>query len=50
MNQKKEYNKTKLTMSVLALGGGHSFGNLIINSIRTVANDVHGGVVPNSSY
>jgi hypothetical protein len=35
-------------MPVLALGGDHSFGNLIINSIRTVANDVRGGVVPNS--
>ena len=42
--------KTKLTMPVLALGGDHRFGNLIINSMRTVANDVRGGVVPNSSH
>ena len=50
ISQNKQYAKTKLTMPVLALGGDHSFGNLIINSIRTVANNVRGGVVPNSSH
>ncbi|MGA9154629.1 MAG: alpha/beta hydrolase [Candidatus Nitrosopolaris sp.] len=44
------YAKTKLTMPVLALGGDHSFGNSIFNLIQTVANDVRGGVVPNSSH
>jgi pimeloyl-ACP methyl ester carboxylesterase len=34
ISQNKEYAKTKLTMPVLALGGDHSFGNLIINSVR----------------
>ena len=37
----------KLEMPVLALGGGESFGRreLALESLRRVANDVHGGVV-----
>ena len=50
VNQNKEYAKTKLTMPVLALGGDHSFGNSILDLIRTVANNVRGGVVLNSSH
>ncbi len=34
-------------ISVLALEGDHSFGNVIINSIQTVDNYVSGGVVSN---
>jgi len=42
--------KTKLTMQVLALGGDDSFRNSIQNLIQAVANDVHDGMIPNSSH
>ena len=45
MNHDKEYDKTKLTMPVLALAGDHSFGISIFNLMQSVANDVRGCVV-----
>ena len=42
----------KLTMPVLALGGGESFGRreLALESLQRVADDVRGGVVEGSGH
>ena len=37
-------------MPVLALGGEYSFGTAVLDSIRSLAIDVHGGVVPLSGH
>jgi pimeloyl-ACP methyl ester carboxylesterase len=46
----QEYSKVKLPMPVLALGGECSFGNAALDSMRLVATDVRGGVIPNTGH
>jgi pimeloyl-ACP methyl ester carboxylesterase len=48
--QIKEYSKVKLPMPVLALGGENSFGTAALDSMRLLATDVRGGVVPDSGH
>ena len=49
-----DYNKvnaqTKLTIPVLALGGEHSFGLYPLESMKTVAENVSGGVIPDCGH
>jgi pimeloyl-ACP methyl ester carboxylesterase len=44
--QNKELANVKLQMPVLALGGEYSFGTAVLTSMKTLATDVRGGVVP----
>ena len=37
-------------MPVLALGGEHSFGSAALNSMKSLATDVRGGIVPFSGH
>jgi pimeloyl-ACP methyl ester carboxylesterase len=46
----QEYSKVKLPMPVLALGGECSFGNAALDSMRLVATDVRGSVIPNTGH
>jgi pimeloyl-ACP methyl ester carboxylesterase len=46
----QEYSKVKLPIPVLALGGECSFGNAVLDSMRMVATDVRGGIVPDSRH
>ncbi len=46
----QEYSKVKLPMPVLALGGECSFGNSALESMRMVASDVRGAIVPDSGH
>lgn len=46
----QEYSKVKLPMPVLALGGECSFGNAALESMRMVATDVRGGIVPDTGH
>jgi len=48
--QIKEYSKAKLPMPVLALGGEYSFGSAALDSMKSLATDVHGGIVPLSGH
>ena len=48
--QLKEYSKVKLPMPVLALGGEYSFGSAVLDSMKSLAIDVHGGIVPLSGH
>jgi pimeloyl-ACP methyl ester carboxylesterase len=48
--QNKEYSKVKLPMPVLALGGEYSFGNAALTSMKSLATDVRGGIVPLSGH
>lgn len=41
---------TKLTMPVMALGGDHSFGLYPLESLKTVAENVVGGVIPDCGH
>jgi pimeloyl-ACP methyl ester carboxylesterase len=50
IKQNKEYSKVKLPMPVLALGGECSFGTAAVDSIKSVATDVRGGLVPDSGH
>ncbi len=50
MKQNIESSKIKLPMPVLALGGECSFGTAALESMRLLATDVHGGLVPNSGH
>jgi pimeloyl-ACP methyl ester carboxylesterase len=50
VEQIKEYSKTKLPMPVLALGGEYSFGSAALDSMKSLATDVRGGVVPLSGH
>lgn len=50
IKQNEEYSKVKLPMPTLALGGECSFGNAALESLRMVATDVRGGVVPDSGH
>ncbi len=44
------FNKNKLTMPVLALGGDHSFGLTMAVVMRFAATDVRGGVISDSGH
>jgi pimeloyl-ACP methyl ester carboxylesterase len=48
--QNKEHSKVKLTMPVLALGGEYSLGNASLISMKSLATDVRGGIVPFSGH
>jgi pimeloyl-ACP methyl ester carboxylesterase len=50
IKQNKEYSRVKLPMPVLALGGECSFGTAALDSMRLLATDVRGGVVPDSGH
>jgi pimeloyl-ACP methyl ester carboxylesterase len=50
IKQNKEYSKVKLPMPVLALGGECSFGTAALDSMRLLATDVRGGIVPDSGH
>jgi pimeloyl-ACP methyl ester carboxylesterase len=46
----KNFQQTKLTMPVLAIGGEKSFGATEATVMRNVANDVHEAVVPGAGH
>jgi pimeloyl-ACP methyl ester carboxylesterase len=50
IKQNKEYSRVKLPMPVLALGGKCSFGTAALDSMRLLATNVSGGVVPDSGH
>jgi len=50
IKQNKEYSKIKLPMPVLALGGKCSFGTAALDSMRLLATNVSGGIVPDSGH
>lgn len=50
IKQNEEYSKVKLPMPVLFLGGECSFGTAGLESMRLLATDVRGGLVPNSAH
>jgi len=48
--QNKEHSSVKLTMPVLVLGGEYSLGTAALESMRSLATDVRGGIVPLSGH
>ena len=50
VKQNVESSKIKLPMPVLALGGECSFGTAALESLRLLATDVRGGLVPDSGH
>ena len=50
VEQTKEYSKVKLPMPVLVLGGEYSFGSAALDSMKSLATDVRGGIVPLSGH
>ena len=50
IKQNKEYSRVKLPMPVLALGGKCSFGSAALDSMRLLATNVSGGIVPDSGH
>jgi len=48
--QNKEYSMVKLPMPVLVLGGECSFGDAALDSMRLLATDVRGSVIPNTGH
>jgi pimeloyl-ACP methyl ester carboxylesterase len=50
IKQNKEYSNVKLPMPVLTLGGECSFGTAALDSMRLLATDVRGGVVPDTGH
>jgi pimeloyl-ACP methyl ester carboxylesterase len=50
VKQNKEYSSVKLPMPVLALGGKCSFGTAALDSMRLLATNVSGGIVPDSGH
>jgi pimeloyl-ACP methyl ester carboxylesterase len=50
IKQNKEYSNIKLPMPVLTLGGECSFGTAALDSMRLLATDVRGGVVPDTGH
>lgn len=48
--QSRELAKTKLTIPVLAYGGSHAMGEIPIRSMRRVAEQVEGGVIPECGH
>ena len=50
LEQNKDHANVKLQMPVLALGGEHSFGTAALESMKSLATDVRGGIVPFSGH
>ena len=50
LEQNKEHANVKLPIPVLALGGEYSFGPAALTSMKGLATDVRGGVVPLSGH
>jgi pimeloyl-ACP methyl ester carboxylesterase len=50
IKQNKEYSMVKLPMPVLVLGGECSFGDAALDSMRILATDVRGSVIPNTGH
>jgi pimeloyl-ACP methyl ester carboxylesterase len=50
IKQNKEYSRVKIPMPVLALGGKCSFGSAALESMRLLATNVSGSVVPDSGH
>jgi pimeloyl-ACP methyl ester carboxylesterase len=50
LEQNREHANVKLSMPVLALGGEYSFGNAALTSMKSLATDVRGGIVPLSGH
>jgi pimeloyl-ACP methyl ester carboxylesterase len=50
LEQNKDHANVKLQMPVLALGGEYSFGTAALDSMKSLATDVRGGVVPFSGH
>src|SRR5438093_164239 len=50
IKQNKEYSMIKLPMPVLVLGGECSFGDAALDSMRVLATDVRGSVIPNTGH
>jgi pimeloyl-ACP methyl ester carboxylesterase len=50
LEQNKDHANVKLPMPVLALGGEYSFGPAALTSMKALATDVRGGVVPLSGH
>jgi pimeloyl-ACP methyl ester carboxylesterase len=50
LEQNKEHANVKLPMPVLALGGEYSFGTAALTSMKSLATDVRGGIVPLSGH
>lgn len=50
LEQNKEHANVKLPMPVLALGGEYSFGPAALTSMKSLATDVRGGIVPLSGH
>jgi hypothetical protein len=46
VEQNKEYAKTKLEMSILAIGASARLGNITVTSMQKVANNVTAEVIP----
>ena len=50
LEQNREHANVKLPMPVLALGGEFSFGSAALTSMKSLATDVRGGIVPFSGH
>lgn len=50
IKQNEQYSKVKLPIHVLFLGGECSFGTAGLDSMRFLATNVRGGLVPNSAH
>jgi pimeloyl-ACP methyl ester carboxylesterase len=50
IKQNKEYSIVKLPMPVLVLGGECSFGDAALDSMRVLATDVRGSIIPNTGH
>jgi pimeloyl-ACP methyl ester carboxylesterase len=50
IKQNKEYSTVKLAMPVLALDGECSFGTAVLASMKSLATDVRGSIVPLSGH
>ncbi len=50
IKQNKEYSMTKLPMPVLVLGGECSFGTAALDSMRMLATNVSGSIIPNTGH
>lgn len=50
LEQNRDHANVKLEMPVLALGGEYSFGTAALDSMKSLATDVRGGMVPFSGH
>jgi pimeloyl-ACP methyl ester carboxylesterase len=50
IKQNKEYSMAKLPMPVLVLAGECSFGDAALDSMRLLATDVSGSIIPNTGH